>query len=256
MKISLIGSGNVATVLGRKMQEAGHQILQVFSPNEKHASKLAGLFNCGYASSWKNIESNADIYMIAIADDALQQIDKNLSLHHKLVVHTAGSVSKSVLKNVSTNYGVIYPLQSLRKEIQELPKINFLVDGNTEDDLTLIEDFVKTFGDKVEKANDDERLKLHVAAVIVSNFSNHLYALAEKYCIDEKVDFNLLLPLIAETATRLQYGSAAKMQTGPAVRNDTETIQKHLEALHEYPSLQKLFDAITKSIRDYYGEFE
>jgi len=252
MNVSLIGSGNVATVLGRKISDAGHQIRQVFSPNEKHAGELAGILNCGYTSSWNNINLDADIYIVAIADHSLNQITKNISLHPKLVVHTAGSVSKEVLSGVSANYGVLYPLQSLRKEIKEFPLINILIDGNTEDNLTLIYDFAKTFGDSVEIAGDEARLKLHIAAVIVSNFSNHLYTLAENYCRIEKVNFNLLLPLIEETATRLRYGSPRQMQTGPAFRDDQETIQKHLEMLASHHELKKVFETLTQSIQQFY----
>jgi predicted short-subunit dehydrogenase-like oxidoreductase (DUF2520 family) len=254
MKVVLIGSGNVATVLGRKIYGADHEIMQVFSPNEKHAIELAGILKCAYTSSWKNIDRHADIYIVAIADHSLQQIAEHLSLEHKLVVHTAGSVSKDILQKVSTNYGVLYPLQSLRKEIKEFPKINLLVDGNTEDNLTLVYDFAKTFGDNVEKAGDEERLKLHVAAVIVSNFANHLYALAESYCIAEKINFNLLLPLIGETANRLQYGSPGQMQTGPAVRNDIETIQKHIGILSNHPAIKQVFETLTNSIQDFYRQ--
>jgi len=254
MKVSLIGSGNVATVLGRKIIAAGHQVLQVFSPNEKHAATLAALLHSGFTSSWNNIERHADLYIVAIADHSLQQIAKNISLHNKLVVHTAGSVSKDVLNKVSVNYGVLYPLQSLRKEIQELPRLNLMVDANTEDNLTLIHDFAKTFGDGVETADDATRLKLHVAAVIVSNFSNHLFSLAENYCAAEKLNFNLLLPLLEETANRLRYGSPTQMQTGPAFRNDLETIQKHLEALSNHPALKQVFVTLTESIREFYKQ--
>jgi len=252
MKIVLIGSGNVATVLGRKMQDAEHEIVQVFSPNEKHAAELAGRLSCTHTSTWKSIQRDADLYIVAIPDHSLQQIAQHISLQNKLVVHTAGSVSIEVLQKVSTNYGVLYPLQSLRKEIKEFPIINLLVDGNTGDNQTLIYDFAKTFGESVEIAGDEERLKLHVAAVIVSNFSNHLYALAESYCIAEKINFNLLLPLISETANRLQYGSPGQMQTGPAIRNDIETIQKHIGILNNHPAIKQVFETLTQSIQDFY----
>lgn len=254
MKIVLIGSGNVATVLGRKMSAVGHAILQVFSPNILHARELGNILHCTYTSSWKEIDRTGDIYIAAIADHSLAGIANHLSLQNRLVVHTAGSVRKDVLKEISTNYGVLYPLQSLRKEIEDFPEINLLVDGNTPDDLTLIYDFASTFGDHVEIASDEKRLKLHVAAVLVSNFSNHLYALAENYCAGEEIEFKLLLPLIQETANRLQFGSAEKMQTGPAVRNDMQTIQKHLDILEKHPELKNIFEIFTRSIQDFYRQ--
>ncbi|HTS44402.1 MAG TPA: Rossmann-like and DUF2520 domain-containing protein [Puia sp.] len=253
MKIILIGSGNVATVLGRKIKTADHQIVQVFSPHGENASALAGILNCGYASSWEGIDRMADLYIAAISDEALLQIEKYISLGHQLIVHTAGSVSKEVLWGVSRNYGVLYPLQSLRKDNPESPRLTLLVDGNTGDNITLINDFASSFADRVEITNDEDRMKLHLAAVIVNNFSNHLYSLAEKYCIEEKLDFQLLLPLIEETANRLRYASPAQMQTGPAIRDDIDTIRRHEELLSNQPALQLLFKELTRSIREFHS---
>ena len=249
MIVSLIGSGNVATVLGKKIKAAGHHILQVFSQDEMHASELAGILGCDHSSIWADIDHGADIYIIAITDKALMELQDKFFLHQKLAVHTAGSVSKEVLHAISKNYGVIYPLQSLHKEINEFPTINLLVDANTEDNLTLIDDFAKTFADRVTHADDITRLKLHVAAVFVNNFSNHLYALAENYCAQENLNFQLLLPLIKETANRAQYGSPVKMQTGPAIRDDLPTIQKHIELLEKHPALKQVYEMLTASIR-------
>src|SRR5579863_8077172 len=238
MKIVIIGSGNVATVFGRKLMLAGHEILQVISRHEAHAKLLADTLNCGYTSLWENINSDADMYLAAISDNSIISLGKNIYLNHKLIVQTAGSVPKDVLKEVSKNYGVMWPLQSLRKEMKEVPEMPLLVDGNSEDVLTLICDIAKTISDNVHVADDEMRLKLHTAAVLVNNFTNHLYALTEDYCIKENVDFSLLLPIIDETAKRLHTSAAAEMQTGPAFRNDETTIGSHLALLNNYPSLR------------------
>jgi len=145
MRIVIIGSGNVATVLGKKISAAGHEVLQVYSRNEKHAAELAKALNVAWISDNRKIDPEADIYVVAISDNGLSQIGNWLQLGKKLAVHTAGSLSKDTLKPVSRNYGVLYPLQSLRKQMKRLPEIPFLVDGNTEEDLTIIYDFAKTF---------------------------------------------------------------------------------------------------------------
>jgi predicted short-subunit dehydrogenase-like oxidoreductase (DUF2520 family) len=126
--------------------------------------------------------------------------------------------------------------------------IPLLIDGNTEETITLIEDFAKTISTNVTKANDEQRLKLHIAAVVVSNFTNHLYKLAEDFCKNEKVDFTLLAPLIKETAERIQHASPADVQTGPAVRNDIFTIEKHLRILSDHPALKYIYIKLTDSI--------
>lgn len=248
MKVVLIGSGNVAAVLGRKMRIEGHEIKQVISRDKEHAGLLASELKCVYASTLEAIDPDSDMYVIAVSDSSLLEIAGKLFFDRKLVVHTAGSVSKEVLKNVSRNYGVLYPLQSLRKEIKRIPEIPLLVDANSAGNLTVIYDFAKTISGNVRKAGDEERSRLHVGAIIVNNFANHLYALTENYCKHEHIDFHLLLPLINETVSRLGEFSPNEVQTGPAARNDFETIQKHLELLAGYPDLKKIYTLMSESI--------
>ena len=248
MQIVIIGSGNVASVLGRLCKQNGYQVLQVVSRNASHAKILADEFSCDYADYGGAMNNDAELYLVAVADTALFDLDKSFNLGNKLILHTAGSVSKDVLKTVSVNYGVLYPLQSLRKEMQYANDIPMLIDGNTEETITLIEDFAKTLSVNVTKANDEQRLKLHVAAVVVSNFTNHLYALAEEFCKKEEVDFKLLAPLIKETAERIQHASPPDVQTGPAVRNDIFTIEKHLRILANHPKLKYIYIKLTDSI--------
>jgi predicted short-subunit dehydrogenase-like oxidoreductase (DUF2520 family) len=249
MKVSIIGSGNVATVLGRKIKTAGHLLLQVYSRNLVHAKILADELQCDAVDDWQMITNTADIYLIALSDSAIGEATEKLAFKKGLVVHTAGSVSIEVLKNCSANYGVMYPLQSLRKEKSDYENIPLLVDGNTADDLCLIEDFAASITTQVQKANDEYRLKLHVAAVFVNNFTNHLYSLAANYCEQEQVAFSLLKPLIEETALRLKEHDPRNVQTGPAARNDEPTIEKHLQLLANYPQLQTIYEMMTKSIR-------
>ncbi len=248
MQIVIIGSGNVATVLGRLCKQDGHQVVQVISRNANHAKELADELNCAYSDYSGEMNKHAELYLVAVADTSLSDLNQNFNLGNKLILHTAGSVSKDVLKNVSVNYGVLYPLQSLRKEMQYANDIPLLVDGSTEETITVIEDFAKSLSTNVSKANDEKRLKLHVAAVVVSNFTNHLYALAEEFCKDEQVDFNLLAPLIKETAERIQHASPADVQTGPAARNDIFTIEKHLRILADHPGLKNIYIKLTDSI--------
>ena len=249
MRVVIIGSGNVATVLGRLIKSRNHEILQVVSRTAANAKLLADELACRYADFSAPIDMNADLYLIAVNDSVLYDLNKLLTLPGKLVVHTAGSISKDVLENISNRYAILYPLQSLRKELANTNyAIPFLVDGNTDETTTAIETFARSISDHVRIAGDEERLKLHVAAVIVSNFTNHLYALAESYCTQENVDFSMLIPLITETANRVVHASPAIMQTGPAIRNDIFTLDKHLRLLSGYPKLKSLYLKFTDSI--------
>ncbi len=252
MDIVIFGSGNAATVLGRKFAAAGHKIIQVISRNSKAASELAYEWDTESANYLSLVNTNADVYIIAVSDDALKEITSNLKLPGKVVAHTAGSVSKEILKNVSNHYGVFYPLQTLRKEILTLPDIPVFYEGSDEIANTTLRRLAQSVSyDQAMQADTGARMKLHVAAVIVNNFTNHLFALAEKYCQKEGLNFQQLIPLIEETVNRLKTSSPSESMTGPASRNDQKTIHLHLNLLNEYPQLQHLYRVITESIAEH-----
>ncbi len=248
MDIVIIGTGNAATILGRKFKGAGHRIVQVFGRNASAASQLAYMLGTESTNYWSMISKNADIYLIAVSDYSIKEIAEHLQLPGKLVVHTAAAIPKEVLKKITKHYGVFYPMQSLRKEMKELPEIPIHIDASDENTLRVLERLAGSISEKVTYANDEERLKMHVAAVICNNFTNYLYAMAEDYCKKENLDFKLLLPLIRETAEKVQHISPSLSQTGPAERNDETTIKKHLTILKPHPELQKLYEFMTESI--------
>lgn len=248
MKIVLIGTGNTATVLGRKLKAAGHTIVQVFGRDSMAASQLAYDLGTESTNYWNVVNREADIYILAVSDIAIEEVMKELRLHEKTVVHTAASVSKNVLKNAASHFGVFYPLQSLKKEIDHLPEIPIVIDASDDATLAELDVLAHSISSHVVEANDEQRLKMHLAAVFCNNFVNHLYALAEAYCKKEGIDFYLLLPLIKETAERLDEIPPSQSQTGPAVRNDRATIEKHLALLEHYPQLQKVYTVLTESI--------
>lgn len=250
MDIVIIGSGNVAAVLGRKFKAAGHTILQVVARNSKAASALAYEWDTVSTNYKSQTNKKADVYIIAVSDEAIDTIISEFRLPGKVVAHTAASVPKEVLKNVTNHYGVFYPLQSLRKDMTTLPDIPIFFDGSDAKTKTILEQLAHSISaEKVVEAGDDARLKLHVAAVIVSNFVNHLYSLAEDYCRKEGLDFKQLLPLIEETASRIKDISPGQTQTGPALRHDSETIHKHLELLKNHPQLKNIYLLMTESIQ-------
>lgn len=251
MRIVIIGTGNTATVLGKLFKHAGHAITQVFGRTSQHAEQLGGALHSRFTTDRTQLDTEADLYLIAVSDNAISHIASWLELDKKLVVHTAGSVEAGILSACSKNYGVLYPLQSLRKEMDHVPEIPFLVEGNTEDNSALIYDFARSISTRVQFANDQQRLMIHIAAIMVSNFTNHLYMLAEDFCNKENLDFKMLLPLITETSNRLNKFSPTEMQTGPAIRNDTNTIEKHIELLEPYSFHQSIYRILTVSIQEW-----
>ena len=254
MRVVMLGSGNTATVLSVLIKKAGHQLVQVVSRNIENANVLASLYGAAAGTLTDAAFSDADIYIIALNDAALDNVEKIPALKNKFVVHTAGAISINALKNCSDSYGVLYPLQTLSKFTEHVPEIPFLVDGNTQEISHKILGFAKGLSGKVIEANDKERLSYHVAAVFVSNFSNHMYALGELFCKKERIEFNSLLPLINEVTDRVNNYSPFLTQTGPAIRDDIFTLNRHLQALAPYPELRYAYLKMTESIIKVHGK--
>jgi predicted short-subunit dehydrogenase-like oxidoreductase (DUF2520 family) len=251
MKVIIIGSGNVASVLGNRIQSVGHKVVQVISRSIENATVLASSLNADVSSNVFEIKPDADIYVIALTDQAIGNVAQQLKLGDKLVAHTAGSVSKDVLGCVSTNYGVLYPLQSLPKGLNKDVEIPIVIDGNSFKVIEKLRAFSASWASSTTTATDEQRLKLHVAAVVASNFTNHLYSLVNDFCIGEGLSFSSLYPMIEETAKRLRLASPQQLQTGPAVRGDAGTIAKHQQILKSHPKLLDIYNSITDSIVAY-----
>lgn len=249
MNIVIIGTGNVATVLGKLIISKGHKVIEVVGRDQKNTSTLAKVLNANGNINFENICEDGDLYLIAVVDTAIEIVSNQLVLKNKLIVHTAGSVSINVLNKPGNNFGVLWPLQTLRKEMQDIPEIPFVIDANNENTYVKLLSFTKSITKTVFRANDVRRVKLHLAAVIVSNLTNHLYTLADDYCQKESLDFKLLIPLIEETGKRIKSNAPINVQTGPAARKDEGTINSHSALLKGYPTMQKIYQMITESIK-------
>lgn len=254
MRIAFIGAGNVATVLARLLQQAGNTITGIYSASQTSAQKLGDELGVAQAGTLDNIDTSAEVYIIAVADNAIASICKTLKLPGKIVLHTSGSTPQQVLATVSADYGVMYPLQSIRKEAAHQPEIPFLINASNAEVLQKIKLLAAGISTMVEEADDSKRLALHLAAVMVSNFTNFLYTLASDYCAAQQVEFKTLVPLIKEVAGRTALYNPAVMQTGPASRGDSMTIEKHLQLLQGYPLQQAVYTSLTNSIIEYYRQ--
>lgn len=252
MDIVIIGTGNTATVLGTKIKSAGHHIRQVFGRDPQKTSELGYTLDSEPATDANVLYKGADLYLIAVSDRAIPEVLRNLQLSASSIAHTAGAVSLNVLQPFASSYGVFYPLQSLKKGVTESPDIPILVDASDANIRNLLNSLAHSISPMVVEADDEQRLKLHMAAVFCNNFVNHIYSLIERYCTEEGIDFRLLLPLIQETGRRLSYSLPAHAQTGPAVRNDISTLSKHLSILEAQPHLKKLYQLFTQSIQQYH----
>ena len=248
MDIVIIGSGNVASVMGRRALAAGHRILQVAGRNGLEVAALAKSLNAP-AADLKDIDMQAMLYILCLSDKALPTVHQWFQHPKAIVVHTAGSVSVDVLMPVAKNYGVLWPLQSIRKEADPIPPFPLIIDANTPECMTILQDFGSTISSDLQQMNDEARSKMHLAAVAAGNFSNHLFALVKDYCDAEQLNINLLLPLLRETVERISYAHPREMQTGPAIRGDQATMEKHLEMLGKYPELKGLYEVFSRMIK-------
>lgn len=251
-KIVFIGAGNLASSLAPAFRSAGFQILQVFSKTERSARDLAAKMLCSYTTQVKDIFPDADIYIICVKDDAIKKIALALRLPGKLVVHTSGSTSLKAIESISENTGVLYPLQSFtRSKKVSLLKVPVFIEGSNNKVRSQVKRLAETISHSVIPVTSEERLRLHIAAVFACNFTNHLYTISESLLKKSGISFSFLYPLILETTKRAEKMSPAKLQTGPAARNDKKTIKKHLTLLKEEdPDLARIYKLLTSDIRE------
>ena len=243
-KITMIGAGNLATHLCRALINSGHEIIQIYSRTIESASTLAKEINVPYTTDTKAIKSS-DLAIIAVNDDSIQVIEKHIGFPK---VHTSGTKPLSTLNG--KNIGVFYPLQTFNKNINvNFKSIPVCVESSNSDLLQILKNLAVSISDKVVELNSEQRKNLHLAAVISCNFSNMLYRLSEEVCQKEGIPFDILQPLILETAQKIKHTSPSLAQTGPARRGDFETVEKHLMLLKNDEEKKEIYQLLTASIK-------
>ena len=250
MRISFIGSGNVATHLALALYGCGHVVDQVWSRNIDHANLLASRVEAQPVSDLGKLLGNADVYIMAIPDDALFDLAGDVRLGNALVLHTSGATSIDVLKYCSNRYGVLWAPQSfVRDAAIEYSELPFCIEGSdpkTEEDIATLAGSVSSH---VYHTSHEQRRYLHLAAVFVNNFTNGLYAVAQQVCREQNVPFEILYPIIQTTARKAQWGDVRYQLTGPAVRNDRRTLDAHRRLLAQDKQLLEVYDLMTDLIQ-------
>lgn len=252
-RIVLIGAGNVATHLGMGLQKAGWQVVQVYSRTEASASKLASRLGVPFVTSLEAVCTDADVYLVMVKDAVLQELIPAVVKGREgaLFVHTAGSVSMSVWENHARRYGVLYPMQTFSKAREvDFALVSFFVEANGETELLRLKEMASSLSPKVYEATSAQRTYLHMAAVFACNFANHMYALSAHLLEKNGLPFDAMLPLIDETARKAHVLSPKDAQTGPAVRRDTNVMNKHLEMLAGEPKMKEIYKIISNSIQE------
>jgi len=252
MKVILIGSGNVATQLGKSLVALGnHQIVQVYSRTLAHAQALAHVLNCPYTSNIDAIAEDADLYLLLVNDSAIAEVVEQLPATWKgIVAHCSGATAIDVLAKFQ-QYAVIYPVQSFSKEVNiNIAEVPFGIEAHSAETQALLISSWSTMSSQVFDCSTEQRLALHTAAVFANNFSNALFQVAYDLLEEHHLSFDLIKPIILKTAEKVQKNIPQDVQTGPAIRNDKISMEKHLQFLSRHPDwqliYQKISDLITK----------
>lgn len=248
ISISIIGSGNVAQHLIKAIVKSDQlELVQVFA---RHPETISHLISSDKITSEISALKEAHLYIISVSDDAIQSVSNSLVFTDKLVAHTSGSVAMEDLSNANRK-AVFYPLQTLSKKKEvDFTTVPLCIEAQNEADFQLLNEVANHLSAHVYNVNSEQRKSLHVAAVFVSNFTNHLYKIGNDICTEHQVPFEILKPLISETAKKIQTLAPADAQTGPAKRNDSTTINKHLAILTD-ENQKEIYKILTKSIIDH-----
>jgi len=249
-KVVLVGAGKLANHLGPHLKKIGHDVVQVYNKTLSKAQNLAEKLSADAIDDLRNVDENADIYIIAVSDDAIAQIAKELNFVNGVVAHTSGTTGMEVLSGLD-NYGVFYPLQTFSENAElDMHQVPVIYEANNEHALSKLRHLAMDISNKTAFLNSDERKQLHVSAVFANNFTNHLWAVAQNILERNNIDQSLIVPLINETVNKIQSNPAKNMQTGPALRGDDTTTNEHLLALKDHPIQKGIYELLTHSIQN------
>jgi len=249
--VVIIGSGNVATHLGTAFLKKGIDIKGVFSTTLDHAQELAEKLKTKAFASITDIPKDADAYLLAISDWALSETVRQLPSVDGIVMHTSGSIGLGIFSGTIKRAAVFYPLQTFSKNKQvDLSLVPILIESDDTEIVESLKELGNKFSEHIKEVDSHQRKQLHLAAVFACNFSNYMYYIAQDLLQEKGLDFNLIKPLIKETAKKLDTLSPRAAQTGPAIRRDMKTLNRHLERLNKHPEYQEIYHLISEQIQN------
>ena len=254
LKISLIGAGNVAYHLGHALHDKGHYIHQVFNRTLARATALATELKASSVDKIQALDPEVDLIIISISDDAIQDMARQIARlgweKQPIIAHTSGATPITAMEALDRP-GIFYPLQSFsREKIVDFQEVPFCLFAKTEKDIEILKVLAGDLSDKLYLLNDEQRSALHVAAVFANNFTNYLFSISAEILGQSDIPFDLIRPLIIETARKVQQNEPNKMQTGPAIRGDQVTIERHLNWITENAvELKEIYELLTAGIQ-------
>lgn len=249
ISVFFIGSGRIAAHLAEAFAKTDIEVKGVHSKTPVNAKAFADKYKIQYFEEIHQIPLDVDVYFLAISDDHIENISNQLNVNG-ILVHCSGLKNMNIIQ-AEKNKAVFWPLQSFSKDRDiNFHEIPILIEANSDENYRIIEAIADRISNHVVPCNSEQRQWYHLAAVFVNNFSNHLFNQAEHLISDQKLDFNLLLPLMKETVEKLKVLSPQKAQTGPALRGDSQTMKKHLDLLSENKTASEIYSLISISIQN------
>ena len=251
MKVILIGAGNLATHLGKAIFAAGHDVVQVFSRTMQSATALASEVGAQPVSDISDVRSDADLYVVSVKDSAIVELIPVLckGKETKVFLHTAGSIPMDVFQGMALHYGVLYPMQTFSKQREvDFSQIPCFIEANDEYALQQIGDVAHQVSSRVYHLASEDRKYLHLSAVFACNFVNHCYAISAELLEKHGIPFDVMLPLIDETAAKVHQMAPKDAQTGPAVRYDENVIRAQSQLLKNNPLVKDIYDRMSMNI--------
>ena len=226
----------------------------MYSAHAENALAFADRFGCK-SVDLKSVGTHSDIIIIAVPDESIGKIAIDLKYRNQIIVHTSGSVSIDVFDELH-QFGVLYPLQTFTRDMEiDLTDVPFCIEASDPEVVDSLKSLAHKLSNSVVDMNSQLRKDLHIAAVTVNNFSNHLYHLASDYLKEKGLSFDLLKPLIMETARKISDVSPEEAQTGPAKRGDIKTIEEHAEMIEKDLELKKVYTLFSEQIlKNYHGK--
>jgi len=248
--VVIIGSGNVAHHLTRALIQNTFNVRQIFSRTLENAQRVGEANNVAYTNKISELEK-ADLYIVTTSDTAIEEMSHYIPFDDTLVVHTSGSMPMNTLKG-GYRKGVLYPFQTFSsKRPMRYENVPFFVEAENAEDEEALYKLAFKISNEVHKVNSEQRLKVHLSGVWVSNFVNHIYYIGEQICKENDMPFDVLKPLIAEVANKVQDLDPYDAQTGPARRGDEIVVNKHLEIIED-SRLQLIYKLLSDSIQRTY----
>lgn len=250
--VILIGTGRLSQFYARHLPGLGLPIHQVYGRDPVKAGYVASLCGADAVTQWQSLRKGASLYLVLVSDQSIPEVAGNLMLRDELLVHAAGSLPADIFSGLTDHYGVCWPLQTFSEGHYPDPAdIPFIIEASNPLAERKLKAFASCLSPMVQTASFQERQIMHLAAVFVSNFSNHLYAMAEELLATHRLPAHLLAPIIRHTAARVGSQPARQMQTGPAVRFDHAVLESQLSLLSSHPEWAEVYRLLTQSIQDF-----